>query len=79
MIIPVVESNIILHKVPIATGAIMVGIKNIDVAIFAHILSEHSAIATKSPTITSNATEIIAKNNVFNVLVLTVSSVSILI
>ena len=73
------ESSIILHKVPIATGAIMVGIKKIDVAILAHILSEHSAIATKRPTITSSATETTAKNNVFIVLVLTVSSVSILI
>ena len=43
--IPVVESSIIRHNVPTATGAMIIGIKKIDVASLAQRRSEQSAIA----------------------------------
>ena len=66
--IPVVESSIIRHNVPTATGAMIIGIKKIDVASLAQRRSEQSAIATNNPTNTSSVTDTTANSNVFSVL-----------
>ena len=65
------------HMVPMATGAIIMGIMNREVTIRAHILSEQRIMASIRPRTTSSVTEITANRMVFRVLVWSRLSVNI--
>ena len=65
------------HMVPMATGAIIMGIIKMEVATRDHILSEQMTMATIRPSTTSNATEIQANTMVFQVLTWSILSVNI--
>lgn len=77
MITPVDESSIIRHRVPTATGAMIMGIMKMDVTRRAQRLSEQITMATIRPSTSSSATDTTAKRMVFHVLVFSSASPNI--